>query len=137
MKFVTLRGNIKSVNIANYVIDWQGKSRSIFQSQVKDFLFPFWKSHIVAEELPVAGTRMTLDIVNLTTHVAVEVNGNQHVQYNSHMHGHSQANFRKQVKRDLSKAEWCEKNGFIFVEIYPKDMPLSVAWFLDNYNIGL
>lgn len=47
-------------------IKWRGKSRSKLQLTVKNFLEPYWKNHIVFEEFPVYGTRMSVDFLNAT-----------------------------------------------------------------------
>ena len=65
MKFKTLTGSTrKIVGINKYLIDWDKKSRSKFQKSVKDFFKSYWFRHVVFEEFPVAGTRMTFDFYN-------------------------------------------------------------------------
>lgn len=116
-------------NSNKYRIDWDKKSRSKIQFKVKQFLRPYWENHVVYEEFTIPQTRLSLDIVNETRKVVVEIQGQQHEKYNKWMHGNSRAKFRRQIHRDLKKAEWCEVNGFVLVEIYERDLPLSEGFF--------
>jgi hypothetical protein len=60
MRFKTLSGADRAVKKAkNYLIDWDGSSRSKIQFNVKKFLYKYWKNHIVFEEFPVAGTKLS------------------------------------------------------------------------------
>jgi hypothetical protein len=65
MKFKTLEGKERSVrNIKKFIINWDGKSRSKFQFNVKTFLKKYWSGDVVFEELKIVGTRMSLDFYN-------------------------------------------------------------------------
>ena len=82
MKFKTLSGAIRRVSkIKKHLIDWDSKSRSKFQFNVKQFLEPYWNRHVVFEEFPVVGTKMSLDFFNANKKVAIEVQGAQHTKY--------------------------------------------------------
>lgn len=139
MIFLTLTNRRQDVRIPHYLIDWEAKSLSRFQWDVKQFLKPYWGGgdKVICEEMPVAGTRMRIDIVNVTDKVAVEIQGDQHNKVSAFFHGGSLAKYKAQIKRDLCKAEWCEKNGFTLVEIMPADLPLTAKWFLDHYQVTL
>lgn len=122
MNFISSKGVSKKLrNPQKYLIDWEGKSLSLFQKKVKDFLFPYWKSNIVFEELPIVGTRMTFDFYNANLRAAVEVQGAQHFKYNKFMHQGSKMKFIDQLARDGEKITFCRKNDIILVEIYPSD----------------
>lgn len=139
MKFITATGKVKNINIHKYLVDWDEKERSKIQFEVKRFLRPFWKNHVVCSEFPVAGSKMTLDLFNITRNIAIEVQGNQHLQYNKHFHKGSMSNFLSQLKRDMTKEEFCERNKITLVEIFEEDMKegLSKEWFLEKYEIEL
>jgi hypothetical protein len=65
MKFKTLHGSEKRVSkIRKYLIDWDKKSKSKIQFNTKQFLKDYWDNHVVFEEFPVAGTRLSLDFYN-------------------------------------------------------------------------
>jgi hypothetical protein len=122
MKFKTLDGKDRHIkNIKNLIIDWDGKSRSKFQFDVKCFLKPFWNGDVVFEELKIVGTRLSLDFFNANKKVAIEVQGRQHIKYVKFFHG-NRANFLSQIKRDMKKLEFCELNNIKLIEIYPDDV---------------
>jgi len=133
MKFNTLSGYKKSKDVATYLINWDLKSLSIFQTRVKSQLYPYWKRHVVYEEFPVVGTKMTLDFVNLTLRVAIEVQGKQHFEYTPYFHK-SRLDFGEQIERDSMKQEWCELNNIKLIEVFPNDMPLTKD-FLKKYKL--
>lgn len=82
MKFITLAGAERRIlGLKKYLIKWEGKSRSKLQRSVKKKLKKHWENHIVFEEFPVAGTRMTFDFYNSNKKIAIEVQGVQHDRY--------------------------------------------------------
>lgn len=118
------------VKVAKYLIDWDKKvtrggwkNFGGFQFRVKKLLHPFWKEEIVLEEFKVPGVRgqrnMSIDLLNLTRKIAVEVSGRQH-HSKSWSHKTNEC-FLKQLKRDDFKLQWAELNGFKMVEIYEGD----------------
>ena len=137
MEFKTLSGYSKKKNVAKYRIKWEEKSRSKYQEHVKEFLFTFWKNHVVYEEFPVVGSKMTLDIVNLTLGIAIEVQGEQHNKFNKFFHNNDPMNFSAQIKRDLDKCEWCKLNNLRLIEIFPEDLPLEREKFEETFEIKL
>jgi hypothetical protein len=135
MKFKTLTGSTAELkNAKRFLIDWDGKSRSKFQYSVKEFLFPFWKTDIVFEELKLVGTRMSFDFYNANKKIAVEVQGQQHTKYVKFFHG-NRFKYLEQLKRDDKKMRFCEVNGISLVEIYPNDL-VSVELF-ESFGIIL
>lgn len=122
MKFKTLTGSTrKIIGVTKYAIDWDAGSRSKFQKSVKDFLREYWSRHVVFEEFPIAGTRMTLDFYNANDKIAIEVQGGQHTKYVPFFHGNYKNNYLMQLKRDHQKHDFCELNDIKLVEIYEKD----------------
>ena len=115
-------------NAKKYLIKWRGKSRSKFQSSVKEFLYPYWKDDIVFEEFKIVGTRMTFDLYNANKKIAIEVQGIQHTKYVKFFHG-SRLRYLQQLKRDDKKLRFCEINDIKLVEIYPSDL-VDVDLFL-------
>ena len=94
MKFKTLAGAARNIaNAKKYLIDWDGKSKSKIQKSTKDFLKKYWDSHVVFEEFPVAGTKMSLDFYNANKKVAIEVQGAQHRRYVPFFHGRNKYNY--------------------------------------------
>jgi very-short-patch-repair endonuclease len=122
MIFLTTTGREQKLkNSTKYLIDWDKKCRSKLQKKVKDLLYPNWVSDIVFEELPVLGTRMTLDFYNANKKLAVEVDGNQHYKYNKFFHSNSRQNFLSQLQRDEKKEYFCEINQIKLVRILERD----------------
>jgi hypothetical protein len=123
MRFKTLFGAKRTVKKAkNYLIDWDAPSRSKIQFEAKQFLKRYWQNHIVFEEFPVAGTKLSLDFYNANKKIAVEVQGKQHTKYVPFFHGKNKINYINQLKRDNDKLKFCELNDIELVEIYDGDI---------------
>ena len=122
MIFLTTTGREQKLkNSSKYLIDWDKKCRSKIQKRVKDLLYRHWVSDIVFEELPVLGTRMTIDFYNANKKLAIEVDGNQHYKYNKFFHSNSRQNFLSQLQRDEKKEYFCEINQIRLVRILERD----------------
>lgn len=119
MKFKTLSGSTRKIsNIKKHLIDWDGSSRSNFQKEVKAILKKYWDRHVVFEEFPIAGTKMSLDFYNANRKIAIEVQGQQHIKYVPHFHGGYKNNYLAQLDRDQQKNLFCEINDIELLEIY-------------------
>ena len=119
MRFKTLTGATRTVKKSkNFLIDWDGSSRSKIEYNTKQFLKKYWSNHIVFEEFPVAGTKLSLDFYNANKKIAVEVQGKQHTKYVPFFHGKNKINYINQLKRDQDKLKFCELNDIQLVEIY-------------------
>ena len=79
---------------------------------------------------------MKIDIFDFTSKIAYEISGRQHTEFVPHFHK-SRSDFLGQIKRDMAKINFCEKNNITLVEIYPDDLPLTKEWFATKYNIYL
>ena len=122
MMFIDINGRKKDLRkIEKYLINWDGKSASNFQKSVKDLLYYFWGADVVFEELPVIGTRLTLDFYNSNKKIALEVDGKQHYQYNKFFHRGNRGNFLDQIRRDEQKEEFCEWNEIVLVRILEEE----------------
>lgn len=118
MMFQTLNGRaVKLKNPTRYLIKWNGKCRSKLQKKVKLLLYKYWFTDTVFEEMPVVGTRMTLDFYNANRKIALEVDGKQHDKYVEFFHKKNRQNFLSQIYRDDEKHIFCEKNGITLVRI--------------------
>jgi hypothetical protein len=122
MQFKTLTGATKRVTKPQaYRINWDGPSRSKIQNRVKKILKKAWLAHVVFEEFPVVGTKMTLDFYNANKKIAIEVQGKQHTKYTPFFHGKNKINYISQLRRDHQKREFCEKNSIELFEIHEGD----------------
>ena len=113
MKFQTLYGAERRVkNLNKYLINWDGKSKSKLQKEIKNFLKEYWQHHVVFEEFPVVGTRLSLDFFNANKRIAVEVQGQQHVKFVKFFHGGYENNYLDQLKRLLRKLSKRSSNPY-------------------------
>jgi hypothetical protein len=118
MLFKTLTGSQKRiVRAKKYLVKWDEKSRSKIQFAAKQFLKDYWKTHVVFEEFPVAGTRLKFDFYNANKNIVIEINGQQHIKYVPFFHKR-RSNFVSQIRRDQQKIDFCELNNIKFIEIY-------------------
>lgn len=137
MKLLSISGRLVNKNVTRYLIDWEGKSPSIPQRKVKQFLKPFWKSGIVYEEFPVFGSLLSVDLLNATKKIAIEVHGPQHEEFH-YFHNGNRFNYLKGIKNDVMKSEWLQKNGFYQVIIYTREIgEISESFFLEKFGIIL
>jgi hypothetical protein len=137
MTLFDVKGRIVKKNVSGYLIKWDKESKSKLQREVKSFLKPFWKSHIVYEEFPVYGTLLRVDFLNATMKIAVEVDGPQHGQLHF-FHNKNPLNYLTSIQRDDRKYDWIEKNGFTLVIIKHTEVPtLSKEFFKEKFNIEL
>ena len=118
-------------------VKWNAPCRSKFQKAVKQFLEKYWFHHQVFEELPIPGTALRCDLVNLTKRIIVESNGIQHDRYNKFFHRGSVDVFLEQIQRDEKKRMWAEHNGFRLIEIYESDLPLTAEFFKKQFDLTL
>lgn len=138
MRLFNVNGRAVFKNVSKYRIDWEKPSRSKIQFKVKQFLKEFWQSNIVYEEFPVYGSRLKVDIVNMTKRIAVEVNGAQHDSFNKFFHSNSRLKYLDSIKRDVIKAEWLEKNNFRLLEINEDEIAsIDRLFFINKFNITL
>lgn len=138
LRLYSLSGSLMNKNVSKYKIKWDKPSRSKIQFKTKQFLKPFWCYQVCFEEFPVYGSKMHVDILNLTKKIAVEVNGPQHKEFNKFFHNNSRANYFNSIKRDWKKTEWLERNGFQLIEIETQEIPkLSEDFIKDKFGISI
>jgi len=138
VRLKNIYGSYVNKNVEKYRIDWEEKSRSQAQFRTKDFLKQYWQNDIVYEEFPVYGSRMKVDIVNMTRKIAIEVQGDQHYKFNKHFHSNSRLKYLASLKRDVKKLEWLESNGFVVAEVTEKETKkLSRKLFEESFGISL
>jgi hypothetical protein len=138
MRLLNIYGKLQNKSVTKYLINWDGKSRSKIQFKVKQFLKPFWLSHVVYEEFPVYGSRLKVDIIDMTTKVAIEVNGKQHSEFNKFFHSNSRVKYLESIKRDFKKTEWLEKNNFKLIEIEEHEIgQMTKEFFKEKFNLIL
>lgn len=102
----------------------------------KRFGVPFAKARPSFMRNPVTGENLELDVYNEELAIAVEYNGRQHYEFNSHFHNGSNDRFQNQQYRDLIKKQLCEQNGVRLV-IVPYSVPIDqIGSYIDS-ELGL
>jgi|TARA_Y100000361_G_C10943514_1_gene230000 hypothetical protein len=138
VKLYDIKGRLVNKSVTKYRIRWDGECRSNFQYEVKQFFKKFWYGQICYEEFPVYGTRMKVDLINMTKRIAVEVQGAQHEQFNKFFHNNSRANYLKSITRDHDKIVWLENNNFKVLEIFEADLAsLSKKYIFDKFEVSI
>lgn len=137
MKVIDIYGRERKVNLKKYLIRWDEESCSKFQTSIKKFLFPYWKTHVVTEEFRIPSSKLRCDFINWSKKILIEAHGRQHTDFVKHFHS-SRAGFLKSLRSDREKELWANKIGFLHIEIYPEDVQnLNRNWFLDKYKIDI
>lgn len=138
MKLYDIKGRLVNKSVTKYRIKWDAECRSNFQYEVKQFFKTYWYGQICYEEFPVYGTRMKVDLINMTKRIAVEVQGAQHEEFNKFFHNNSRANYLKSITRDHDKIVWLENNNFKILEIFEADLAsLSKEYIFDKFEISI
>ena len=109
-----------NVNLSKYKLDWAAKVSS-FQRKVQDFLQPFWQNDEMVAELPIPGSKLRIDLVNISRKIAVEVSPRQHYNFNEFFNG-NRINFVNSLNRDEAKRNWIQKMGWKLVELSEDDI---------------
>ncbi len=132
-------GREVNVPIAKYIIKGlKLKNPSKPEQTVWNFLYPYWKNHVVLNQLLVPGSLLRLDLFNVTLGVCIEISPESiHGRFNPFMHG-SREGYKGVIKRDLEKQDWIEKNGFKYVVLVDEDINnLSKKLFKEKFDIQL
>ena len=138
MKLYDIKGRLVNKSVTKYRINWEADCRSKFQYEVKQFFKTFWYGQICYEEFPVYGTRMKVDLINMTKRIAVESHGAQHESFNKFFHNNSRANYLRSITRDHDKVVWLENNDFKVLEIFEEDLPsLSKRYILEKFEVSI
>lgn len=134
-KYRTIDNKTYLISPKLYKIKWAGKSASNFEWQGKKFFYYLWKDDLCCEEFPCRprrNDRFRIDLFNFTKKIAVEFHGDQHVKEVKHYH-REEDDFWKGVERDELKRQWCEVNKVQLIEIYQKNMPITIEWLQEKY----
>ena len=138
LRLYSVTGRLISKNVNKYKIKWEKPSRSKLQFNVKQFLKKYWKYQVCFEEFPVYGTKMSVDLINFTKKIAIEVNGPQHKEFNKFFHNNSKANYLNSIRRDWEKTEWLDKNGFTLIEIEHDEVEnLSLEFIEKKFGVSI
>ena len=138
MKLYDIKGRLVNKSVTKYRIKWDAECRSNFQFEVKQFFKTYWYGQICYEEFPVYGTRMKVDLINMTKRIAVEVQGAKNYKFNNFFHNNSRAIYLRSITRDYEKRTWLESNKFKILEIIDEDLPLlSRSYIQEKFEINI
>tara|TARA_Y100000004_G_scaffold53910_1_gene59987 strand:- start:8715 stop:9131 length:417 start_codon:yes stop_codon:yes gene_type:complete len=138
MRLYNIYGKLVNKNVVKYKVDWDKPCRSKIQFNVKSFFKDYWSGHICYEEFPVFGSRLKVDLINFTRKIAVEVQGEQHNEFNKFFHNNSRDKYLESIQRDMKKIQWLEMNEFKVLEVTKEDLPeLSRKYIFDTFGIDI
>lgn len=138
MRFILPNGRAVWKNIDKNRVDWDKKCRSKIQFIFKSFIKPYIEKHVIVEEFVLPGTKLSIDLLDLTTHIAYEVQGSQHYSYNAFFNKNSRSNYLGQLNRDVKKKEYLERNNYRLIEIKETEIPLlTKSWFEKKFGVHL
>lgn len=139
MKFPKFQSNKEiNINISKYLVDWNYKVSGP-QLKVKNFLKLYWRNNVILEEFLIPGSRLRIDILNISKKIAIEVSPEStHGKYNKFLHG-SVDGYKKMFKRDLDKIKYIEEQlKYKYIELVDEDIDnLSKELFLSKFNVYL
>ena|SRR5579864_6751594 len=130
---------IVNVNPHKYLIDWNNDGGSKLEVKFRDFIRPHWENlYLVLFQFRIPGSLLRFDFLNINKKLIIEVDGNQHNDFNPHFHRNSRAVYVESLKRDLDKEKWCEQNDIRLLRLNEEDLfNLSLKYIEINYNINL
>ena len=138
MRLYNIYGKLVNNNVVKYKVDWDKPCRSKLQFNVKSFFKDYWSGHICYEEFPVFGSRLKVDLINFTRKIAVEVQGEQHNEFNKFFHNNSRDKYLESIQRDMKKIQWLEMNEFKVLEVTKEDLPeLSRKYIFDTFGVDI
>lgn len=89
----------------------------------RELLKDIFPSHIIYEEVTLPGSKgkvgsssLFADFLIPNIRIVVEVHGEQHYAYSSFFH-RDKMDFLRARKLDQNKKEWCNINGFSYIEL--------------------
>lgn len=121
MKVVDLAGNVHKWNLSNHTVDGlETRPRSELHVDVRAFLKQQFPTLQILEEVPLPGTRLSIDFFIPFRKLAIEAHGIQHYEYVPFFHL-NRMGFAEAKKRDKDKAEWLLNNNIKLVIFSYKD----------------
>ena len=91
-------------------------------SEVKDFLYPFFKNSLTLEEFRIPGSLNRIDIICISKRIAIEVSPDKvHKEFNPFFHK-NRIGYGKKIMADMEKANWCARNDLVLIELDDEDI---------------
>ncbi len=92
------------------------RPRSKLHLEARELLKSIFPMYTILEEVPLPGTRLFIDFYIIEKLFSLEVQGQQHYEFNGFYFQHKY-NWINALNRDLKKAQWCEINNITLVEL--------------------
>lgn len=115
MRFTGLDGKEHNISLTKYLVE--GSNKSGPHMLARKLIKQLYGVTPVCEELQIPGTLLRLDFYICHHKIAVEVQGDQHEEFNEHFH-RTRSGFKKALARDSSKDKWCQINNIQLVKLY-------------------
>lgn len=91
-------------------------NQSDLHLRAKTIIKKKYQTMMLLEEVPIPGSQLKLDFFIPQLNTAIEVQGQQHTEFNNHFYKDKIA-FRRAQLNDQTKKAWCKQHGLIFVEL--------------------
>lgn len=98
----------------------KNNNRSGPHQKAYEILRGLYPHSLIYEEVKIPKSKLRIDLYLPVENLAVEVQGEQHEEYNEHFHKNKMG-FLRSKQRDLEKKNWCELNNIILVRLYKND----------------
>lgn len=105
---------------SSYPMKSEASCRSKKQYKVGQILKARYPLDPILEDITIPGTRLSLDFFLPQRNLAVEVQGEQHNEFNPFFHD-TKSDFHAQQNRDLEKRLFCELNNITLLEFTSED----------------
>lgn len=117
---------MKIIGLDNIEYEWkptlnhsERENSSALHVRARDLLKRLYPFYSINEEVLLVGTlkeRLYIDLYVHALRLAIEVQGSQHIEFNSFFFS-SKKDFLKAQSRDRSKVEWCKINNIDLVTL--------------------
>jgi hypothetical protein len=127
MKLLTSNGREYSIQPLDYITSNDQTNKSAGHLLARKLLKELYPGEWILEEVPAKIDKSTLfvDFIIKRHRIVVEVQGQQHIEFNEFFHKTKEA-FRDSQTRDRKKIEWCEINHLTLIQLpYP---PNEIEW---------
>lgn len=121
MKVIDLNGNVHTWNLLGHTVDGnETRPRSELHIKVRNFLKEQFPTLQILEEVPLPGTKLSVDFYMPIKKMAIEAHGIQHYEYVPFFHGNTMG-FIESKKRDRDKESWLLNNNIKLVVLSYKE----------------
>lgn len=123
-----INGRERPINYLKYKLNKDTVAPSKGSDELKKFLVKHFSHHTLLEEFKIPSSLLRVDFIDWTLKVAFEyhdASDGHHTEFNKFFHK-SRAGFLGALKRDIQKRDIMEDNGFLFVEIFKEDLPITL-----------